>query len=1775
MSDIEMKPQLPKKILIPGYVFVLLGLVLVAGGYFRLIGLDWDESLHLHPDERFLTMVESSIAPVKSFSEYFNTQTSTLNPHNVGFPSFVYGTLPIFLVRYLAQAFQMEGYAKVYLLGRAFSAFIDLLNILLVFFISLRLYRKPWLSLTASALMAFAVLPIQLSHYFTVDSYLSFFCTLAFGTAVLIMTERASEADDLPDCQEPDSADEEDSVHSVVSWEKAFSSKDPGFIGFILFGVAYGMAMASKINAASLLVLLVLASFVYFVQVSEERKNIVLIQLLRNFAVTGLAAFLTFRVFQPYAFSGPGFFNILPNEKWIANLKELISLSGGDVDYPPSLQWARRPVTFAWKNMVVWGMGLPFGLTAWAGLVMMGWKMLRGEWKQHLLLWGWTVIYFLWQNSSFNPSMRYFIPLYPMFAMIAAWFIFRVGESLFSLNVPWQTFRKVMAVLPGFLIVTGTFLWAFAFTRIYANPMTRVAASRWVYRNIPGAINFPVKTDAEVINYPFNVRNETGIVYNQPLSIAFRAENDCDLLGFQFKKMKRALLEPSVDKTGEGLRVIVSSDPQGKQVLGEVVVQSEFSTELIEAQFVFNQVIQLEKNRQYYIILQPESDKTLFSVSGIPHLMVENDQGRSLMALPSLREMVGLGQDVLLTVSFKTSGLVDEIVFYKALDWSGNDQTKKLVARMVSSDGKEELSQGSITSVFAPGEGGQGKEYHLKLQPALQVEKDTHYSLVLSLSEGDGAISFYHPLLSEETSWDDAIPQNIDGYIAYDLTLGLYPRTMNFEMYWDDNQEKQQRMETILDDADYIVITSNRQYATTVRVPERYPMTTVFYRNLLGCPADKDIVWCYNTAAPGTFKGGLGYDLIKTFQSNPTLGGLEFNSQFAEEAFTVYDAPKVLIFKKTADYDPLKTRALLRSVDLNQVQHLTPKQASESNKTLMFSVMDWAKQRTGGTWKDLFNRSDLLNRNQAVGVCCWYFSLWLLGWLVFPITWSGFSGLQDKGYSFARLTGLLLVAYFCWLGGSVHFTFNRLLILLVLSGIGIISLLILRKNYREIRIDVLSNKRLFWISDLVFLVLFLIILGVRLGNPDLWHPWLGGEKPMDFAYFNAVIKSSLFPAYDPWFAGGYLNYYYFGFVMVGTWVKLLGIIPSFAYNLILPTLFAMAGTAAFGVAYHLVCSQHKPLKETENQKHPILSSPWLGGAGAAVFMMLMGNLGTIRMIWHGIMRLAPGADLNEAGFFDSIRWTIQGLGSLFSGTPLPYGRGNWYWIPSRVYQTQNVITEFPLFTFFYADLHAHMLALPLTVMILGLCVSWIKGNHSGTGLSRIKYWQIGVSWFLAALTVGALKPTNTWDYPAYLIFALVALVYSFLRKPLDLSGAGEIRNPFQMRVLFAIIGVVVVALGSQLLFLPYTQSYGAAYTSLELWKLERSDFWSYLTHWGFFLFVLIAWLASETRNWMAATPAVALLKLKRYKVWIWLALGLIVAAMICFILLKITIGGLVLLLAIWAGLLIFRPDQTSEKRMVLFMFGTALMLTLFVELVVLKGDIGRMNTVFKFYYQSWTLFSIASAAAFAWLIPSVLQEWNRTGQTVFQLGLGFLLAGTLLFSFMAGTDKIHDRMSDKTPLTLDGMTYMNSAHYNYDGQDIELAEDYRAIQWMQDHVSGSPVIVECSNCNGLYKWCARYSIYTGLPQVIGWDWHQRQQRAVLPGNLIADRIAEVGNFYQTADRNQTVKFLEKYQVEYIIVGRLERRVYTHSGIEKFDAWNHDLWQLVYHDGETDIYQVIP
>lgn len=1645
---------------LPWLGYSILIFILALAAYLRFTGLNWGEYTYMHPDERFLVMVAANISPVQNLGEYFDTAVSSLNPHNKGYTFYVYGTFPLFLARYAAEwFFGQGGLQEVLDVGRPLSAFFDLLTLLILYLAGAKAFGRR-VGLLAAAFFAVAVLPIQLSHYYKEDTFVNFFTLLTVYFALGVLLDKVDE-------RHLENA--ENNLLSHWGW-------------FIGFGAALGLAMACKLNAGPVAFLLPLAVGLRLGRLDVREARSVWLRAVIYIAIAALVSLVVFRIFQPYAFNGPGFLNVQLNPKWVDNIREQRAQADGDVDFPPAMQWARRPIWFSGENMIVWGLGLPLGLLAVAGFVYTAVRLLRYRnknseisnaekeydspsanlaftWKQDLLLFLWTAFYFTWQSLSFNPTMRYQLPIYPLLVLFAALIVIRTWDWAVRINR-----RSILIVTTAVssLIFLLTAAYAFGFLKIYTRPFTRVEASRWIYQNIPGPINLHIGTGDGLYNQPLPFPYGGSLFSGMPYITSFSAHVDGDL-------------------NSVSINVSKGNDEQA-------------------------------------------NEKTL-------------------------------------TVSIAP----------------GEDVNKTIASGVIQSDFRENQGDGIA-------------EYAVDLDNRVVLEKGKNYHITLNFEGGEDTLALTGAPIANEGDWDDGLPLRVDEYDGFG---GIYPGDLTFQMYWDDNDDKRMRFIDVLHRTQYLLITSNRQWGSLTRLPERFPLVTVYYRNLLGCPPERTVEWCYRVAQPGMFRGNLGFELVKVFQSNPSIDGLSVNTQFAEEAFTVYDHPKVFIFKKTADFDLDRVVEIFDAIDLERVIHVTPKRAASRPMDLMLPADRLAEQRSGGTWRDYFDPASWQNRYQILGVTLWYLFITLLGLFTYPLTRLAFSGLADKGYPLNRMAGLVILAYMVWFGGSYRIPFGRwtiagVILLIVLAGIGL-------GYYQrdELKREWKEKRKAILLVEGVALAAFLLVLFIRLGNPDLWHPWKGGEKPMDFSYFNAVIKSTSFPPYDPWFAGGYLNYYYYGFVIFAVVTKFLGIVPAFAYNLILATIFSLIVLGAFCIGWNV-------------RRH----TRWITAGAAALGVALMGNLGTWRMFWRGFqMLVAPNGDIESlpnslTSTFIRWGWALRGMVQALAGEHLPYGIADWYWNPSRAIAALGdvePITEFPFFTILYADPHAHLYAIPIALLALAWAINtvigqgWMMENEDGS--RRFSLLRAFASVFVGALAIGALRPTNTWDFPTYLVLGLLAAIYALWKcvKNHDLvfppDNSNTIRSwlPFCMPILLAVFAF--------LCYQPFAQWFGQAYTSIDIWKGPRTPLADYFTHWGIFLFMIVVWLVLESIDWMASTPLSSLRKLAPYRRWIMtylLVLGLLTfllgvkgngmafleklpfdAGWLIFA--GAGIAWLVVPLAGWVGVLLLRPGTPDIKRAVLFLIGTGLFLTMFVEVFTLHGDVGRMNTVFKFYLQTWVFFAVGAAAGLGWTLDYIRSRYDvayRHGLNwvpFWQLGVVLLTAAGLLYPITAVPAKVKDRMAPDAPHTLDGMEYMQYASSSDQGVELYGSEDYAAIRWMQENVDGSPVIVEANTPE--YRWGSRYTIYTGLPGVVGWNWHQRQQRGFVSNEWVTDRVDEIGMFYNTVVADMAVEFLKMYDVRYIIVGQLERAYYPGDGLKKFEEWDGVLWKEVFRQGDTIIYQV--
>ncbi|MFN2223724.1 MAG: DUF2298 domain-containing protein, partial [Candidatus Promineifilaceae bacterium] len=455
----------------------------------------------------------------------------------------------------------------------------------------------------------------------------------------------------------------------------------------------------------------------------------------------------------------------------------------------------------------------------------------------------------------------------------------------------------------------------------------------------------------------------------------------------------------------------------------------------------------------------------------------------------------------------------------------GLDESQPTVA-LEFALGKGDINTGRIASHTevvtldpAAGPDGQAERF---IFPATELQAGQEYALSMQVLQGSPVV-LAGTALAAETSWDDFLPLRSEGFDPFG---GIY-RLLNLQLYEPDNEAKRQAMIEALDQAEYIVISSNRVYDAVPRLPLRYPMSTAYYQALFGCDST-DITRCaYPAVAP--LSGDLGFDLVATFDSYPSLGPISFPDQTAQESFTVYDHPKVLIFKKADDFSVERVQRVLGGVDLSQVVEQGAKQATALPGALRLSTAQRIIQSTAGTWSSLFNSSSALNQSQFLGALSWYLLIAIIGWLAFPLTYLAFRGLADGGYALARVIGLLFTAWLAWFGSSLHlFRFSRGALSLGLFSLALIGAIVAWKLRREMANFLRRHWRTIALVEGLFLVLFLFQIILRWNNPDLWHPWRGGEKPGDMALFNAILKTANFPPYDPWFAGQYVNYYYYG-----------------------------------------------------------------------------------------------------------------------------------------------------------------------------------------------------------------------------------------------------------------------------------------------------------------------------------------------------------------------------------------------------------------------------------------------------------------------------------------------------------------------------------------------------------------------------------------------------------------------------------------------------------------------
>ena len=680
-----------------------------------------------------------------------------------------------------------------------------------------------------------------------------------------------------------------------------------------------------------------------------------------------------------------------------------------------------------------------------------------------------------------------------------------------------------------------------------------------------------------------------------------------------------------------------------------------------------------------------------------------------------------------------------------------------------------------------------------------------------------------------------------------------------------------------------------------------------------------------------------------------------------------------------------------------------------------------------------------------LNVLLWLAAVEIVGLAAFPIAYYLLPHLRDRGYSLSKPLGILILAYASWILSVLHILpSQQLTVLLLLIAIGAASAWYARGRRDELLAFWRRERTAIIAAEVVFLAMFFGWVAYRAYDPAINHT----EQPMDFAFLNASIRSTVGSPEDPWLSGESVSYYYFGYWMMGALSKLTGISSSVSYNLALAVIPAMAAMGVFGLVYSMVRAEatrlpYRPslivlmgpagvlLLVYERLRGEARRLRWalVGGVAAAVLLVASANM-------QGPLEFARANGIGSEGFWGRVG--IQGMeeppASLStSWTPEEFW---WWWRASRVISTVQgdqvldyTIEEFPFFSFMLGDLHPHVMSIPFVLLFLGFCWSFFRAPADG--LMRLGVRPV-LTILAMGLSLGGLAFTNMWDLP---VFAAVLLGVAVL-KAYSVRDGGVVRLlRLALPVWIAVVGVAVV------LILPYLLTFTSQVQGVAPVLTPTTRPLHLVIVWGLFLvavtpFILAEfWQTTVDEEWprlLGALDARGLRALRHLGVPAGRPGGTVHKRFR-----KAVSGGAVRAVGQCGGVTARsgcpgRDRGSGGRVFALGLSALGLLLIMGPELLFVNDSFGgaseRMNTVFKLYYQAWVV--LAAASGFAIYYWSDLREQLR-GTKRLLAGLWsavfvVLLASSAYYPAAAAASK-GDLFHDGA--TLDGLAHVGRGEY--------------------------------------------------------------------------------------------------------------------------------------------------
>jgi len=831
----------------------------------------------------------------------------------------------------------------------------------------------------------------------------------------------------------------------------------------------------------------------------------------------------------------------------------------------------------------------------------------------------------------------------------------------------------------------------------------------------------------------------------------------------------------------------------------------------------------------------------------------------------------------------------------------------------------------------------------------------------------------------------------------------------------------------------------------------------------------------------------------------------------------------------------------------------------------------------------------------------------LLGWLALPTAMRIFRWLPDHGFTFSKAIGLLLVSYFLWAGASTGLLNNDLggILFSTLLVAAISSWFYLRNKgglIPELRSFLRDKWKLVVTVEVLFTLALVGWAVLRAYAPYKIEP-TGGEKFMEIAFQNAILRSDHFPPLDPWLSGFGISYYYFGYVMMAMLTRLSAAVSGIAFDLYDSLLFALTLIGAFGVVYNLVAFTLR-VRHEKTGAAPPAGPPLLAGVLGGLLVTVMGNL-------EGVLESLHASGILPASFWAWI--DIPGLAEapvLNSWYP-----GNiflWWWRASRVLADKNFlgqnfpvqpIDEFPFFSFILGDNHPHVLALPFVLLAVGLAfnlLAWQIGKgkvdapraDDPASPPRAHWWNpvafsFDSHWLLfgfSGLILGSLGFLNTWDLPIYV--GLVMLAYGMGQ----VMARGKIDRDIIARTVVLGLGLGIL---SGVLYIFFYFSFSSQASGILPYVFPPTRLPQYLVMFGTFIFLVVCFMVGyllwpmEERGqllksalrwwWRILLVCVGLYLLIMLLIFLVLQLQSLMPESTLILNLQSVLGGLSLNQALLDSLVARVSDPwlllmlTALLALVLANVGgllhhraavndiedhpanslPAITSDMFAFILIFAGLALTLIVEFLYLRDSFgvrmnTVFKfyyqawVMLGCASAYGIWWLLDHLRHSAtRTLFASGAALMIGLGLVYTVMAIPSRAGGFVGSAN---LDGASSIASNN----------PDDWAAIQWLDQYAEqgqpdGSvPVILEAPSVppwGGSYTYEGRISAFTGYPTVLGWAVHESQWRGSYDEQ--AKREPDIAAIYSTSDVQTMLDLLHKWDVSYVIVGTPELTYIQH------------------------------